>query len=460
MPFDFDPLSLDFPALCLQCLESPPTLFSSTPHSTATSWSIMPPGDKQNEALKIYFQEEFRKWKVICSTATTIPVDELSHLPPQPVTQQDNAHLAAQKAVESAKKLEGQVAEHLEESFQVWEQLPIQRRQELWVLEMARNIGKRQKEVLKLKEARLSLKQENTNLKSQVDNLKRQKQPKDFKILTSLPLRMDDKMSALWSETGIGGRQSIDINYEDRQDLNTIVSGAIERWKNVIVTSRAANTVNAQRSLDEVSASLKTPTSTEQPLSPEESRPTQQRQYHGGGHSRFHPLSSPNAQSGSGRNASTSTADPTATTVSEPKTSANSTPTQSTDDSDEDADADGDEDADADADADADVEMELGLEGGSEYLSATNTPTRHTAPHLPLHSAPQHHQVNPVIRAHDQHISAVRHNPYSQRESPYGHHGVLPSHPIHMSQQAFGHQLQSLEHHLAQGHGMEWNNNH
>lgn len=81
LPFDFDPLSLDFPALCLQCLEPPPTLFSSTQHPTSTSWSITPPGEKQNEALQSYFQEEFRKWKVACSTATTAAMEELTYPP-------------------------------------------------------------------------------------------------------------------------------------------------------------------------------------------------------------------------------------------------------------------------------------------------------------------------------------------------------------------------------------------
>lgn len=445
---------MDFPALCLQCLEPPPTLFSSTPHSTATSWSITTPGEKQNEALRIYFHEEFAKWKVVCSTSTTAQGDELTSSSSQAATQQEkNANYTAQKAVESARKLELKVAEHLEESFQVWEQLSPQRRQELWVLEMARNIGKRQQEVVDLKAERYTLKQEIANLETQIDHLNKQQQPKEYRIVPPMTLRVDEEMAELWNEAGTISRQSTGLNNEDPQDLNTLVSGAIDRWKAVIVTSRAANAIKAQRSLDHVSAALRTPTSATQPLSPEESRSAvQQYTYQRAEQTYSHIQSSPNAQSGAGRNASTSSANLTATTVSEPKTSAASTPTQSADDSDEDADADGDEDA----DADADVEME----GGGEYLSAANTPAHQAIHQLPQHSIPQHHQMLPVTRSHDQHISAVRHSAYSQRESPYGHHSVLPSQQIHLTQQSFGHQLQTLEHNLAQGHNLGWNNTH
>lgn len=452
MPFDFSPLSMDFPALCLQCLESPLNLLSSTPHSTASSWSITPPGKIQNEALKIYFREELRKWKILCSAATTRPVDELAYLPPQAVTQQETANQMAQKAVESAKKLERQLEEHLEESFKVWEQLSPPRRQELWILEMARNIGKGQKEVVNLKEVRHSLKLEIAHLKSQIDHLNKQQQPEEFKIMPPMTLRMDENMAQLWSEAGISGRRSTEINHEDRQDLNTMVSGAIERWKSVIVTSRAANANKTQRPLDQISPSLKTITSVAQPLSPEESRPAQQHRDHRAEHSHSHLQLSPSAEADAGRDAFSGSAGLATTTGSEPKTSAASTPTQSADDSDEDADADDD----ADADADADVEMEV----GSAYFSTAHIPTHHTILQLPQNSAQQQHQMQPVTGTYDQHISAMRHNSYPQRDSHHGQHSALSIQQMHMSQQAFGHQLQTLEHHLAQGHSMGWSHNH
>ncbi|KAF1359204.1 hypothetical protein EJ07DRAFT_166220 [Lizonia empirigonia] len=49
--FDFDPYTLNFPALCLHMLPAPPTLFSPTPFPTAESWSLAPPAQKQLDAL-------------------------------------------------------------------------------------------------------------------------------------------------------------------------------------------------------------------------------------------------------------------------------------------------------------------------------------------------------------------------------------------------------------------------
>src|SRR5262245_6638268 len=81
MPFDFDPLSLDFPSLTLQCLRPPPTLFSSTQHPTSTSWSVQCPGQREFEALQAYFAEEFRQWRITCASATTAVTEELPYPP-------------------------------------------------------------------------------------------------------------------------------------------------------------------------------------------------------------------------------------------------------------------------------------------------------------------------------------------------------------------------------------------
>src|SRR4051812_46480820 len=82
MPFEFDPLTLDFPALVLQCLEPPPTIFSSTFYPTPTSWSLQPPGGDQFKALENHFQEEFKKWRINCKAATTAVNEDLSYPPP------------------------------------------------------------------------------------------------------------------------------------------------------------------------------------------------------------------------------------------------------------------------------------------------------------------------------------------------------------------------------------------
>ncbi|KAI4862521.1 hypothetical protein F4820DRAFT_21588 [Hypoxylon rubiginosum] len=259
LPFDFDPLSLDFPALTLQCLQAPPTLFSSTPHPTSTSWSIQPPAQKQYEALKTYFQEEFRKWKVACAMATTASHEELTYPPTYTHVSRDLRE-SVKKAEEAAGALEAQVSEHLQSTYHVWEQLPAQRRTELWGLELARSVGRRQKEVEKLKEIQHTMKQETGNLKIQIDQLNRLQQPREFRIVPPATIPIEKSLMSYVLDLGVKGGQGIGLNTEDRHaDLDTIVSRAIDRWKTVIVSSRGSG-MAGQRPLDQATP-MPTPTS-------------------------------------------------------------------------------------------------------------------------------------------------------------------------------------------------------
>ncbi|KAI8962656.1 hypothetical protein F5Y11DRAFT_183567 [Daldinia sp. FL1419] len=258
LPFDFDPLSLDFPALTLQCLQAPPTLFSSTPHPTSSSWSIQPPAQKQFEALKAYFNEEFRKWKVACATATTSSHEDLTY-PPSKSSFPRDVREAVKKAEEAAASLEAQVCEHLQSTYHVWEQLPVQRRTELWGLELARSVGRRQKEVEKLKETHFSIRQENANLKTQIDQLNRLQQPREFRIVPPATIPIEESLLSYMLDLGSKGYKGIGLETEDRHvDLDTIVGRAIERWKAVIVSSRGAG-MAGQRTFDQT---ITTPTST------------------------------------------------------------------------------------------------------------------------------------------------------------------------------------------------------
>lgn len=453
MPFEFDPLSLDFPALCLQCLEPPPTLFSSTPHPTSTSWSLAPPGEKQKEALSAYFKEMFRKRKASCVAAIA---QELTFPSPKAAEQRENIRHALRNAKADAERLEVEVTEHLDSAFQVWEQLPAHLQQELWSLEMARSISRKRQEADAMKETQQSLKQENTNLRAQIDQLNRLQQPKEFKIVPPMTMKVDEKIMELWTEAGASGSRSMGLSKEDlHSDLSTVVSGAIERWKNVIVTMRAASGMGTQRPLDDASVPLKTPTSAVHPVTPGIRQSAQQQQQQQGMQTQ-HAQTSPHAQSSVARKPSVSSG---GLTTSEPKSSVASTPVQSPVELEEedDDDAEGDEDADGDPDADADVEME----GGHGYLSAATTATHHSMPQTAQHPGHQIHRMHPSTRSQDQHMTTARHSPYLPRSNNYGSQDLISSQPVHMSQQAFGQQMQSLEQHLAQGHGaagMGWTN--
>ncbi len=258
LPFDFEPLALDFPALTLQCLQAPPTLFSSTPHPTSTSWSIQPPGQKQYEALQMYFHDEFQKWRVSCATATTITTEDLTYPPSETRFPQDMRE-SVKKAEKAAALLEKQVHEHLQSTYHVWEQLSPQRRSELWGLELARSVGRRQKELEKLKEAQYATKQENANLKLQIEHLNRLQQPREFRIVPPATIPIEETYMNYLLGLGASGVHGTGLTLEERHvDLNTMVSRAIDRWKSVIVSTRGAG-LGGQKSLDQVTPST-TPT--------------------------------------------------------------------------------------------------------------------------------------------------------------------------------------------------------
>ncbi|KAL6409501.1 hypothetical protein AUP68_05876 [Ilyonectria robusta] len=251
MPFDFDPLSLDFPALTLQCLQPPPTLFSSTQHPTSTSWSVQSPGQREFDALRSYFQAEFRAWKLTCTSATSSAAEESTY-PPNMGPYRDLRE-AVRNAEQTAENLEAQVNEHLQSAYTVWDSLPVARRQELWILELARSVGRKHKETEKMKQEQHKLKQENANLKLQLEQLNRLQQPREFKISQPITVPMERELLTALLDQGAKGGKGMGFGLEDTQvELSSIVSKSIERWKKVIASTRASATgMNAQRPLDQ-----------------------------------------------------------------------------------------------------------------------------------------------------------------------------------------------------------------
>ncbi|KAK3384202.1 hypothetical protein B0T24DRAFT_662566 [Lasiosphaeria ovina] len=252
VPFDFDPLALDFPALTIQCLEPPPTLFSSTQHPTSTSWSILPPGSQQYKALQKYFQDEFQKWRITCASAVTAANEDLPYPPPVDAFR-PNAKDEIRNAEKRAEVLEAKVFEHMESTYRVWDGLPQAQRENLWILELARSVGRKQKEIDRLNKVQHSLKQENAHIKSQIEHLNRLQQPREFKISPPTTIFVEpEAIDYVQDQLVIRKRGGVGLNLTDRHsDLNTIISNAIDRWKNVVVSTRSTtNGLQGQRPLN------------------------------------------------------------------------------------------------------------------------------------------------------------------------------------------------------------------
>ncbi|OAA51788.1 hypothetical protein NOR_00381 [Metarhizium rileyi] len=360
MPFDFDPLSLDFPALTLQCLHPPPTLFSSTQHPTSTSWSVQSPGRREFGALQSYFEEEFKAWKVTCAAATTATSEELAY-PPTGNLQKDT-HDAVKKAEKAADNLERQVEEHLQSAYTVWNLLPGQRQQELWILELARGVGRKHKEMDLIKKQQHRLKQENANLKMQIDQLNRLQQPREFKLLSPSTIPIDRDVISYAYEQGVKGGKSVGFDMKDRHvDISAVVAKSIERWKNVITSTRVTSGgMSAQRSLDQP---VQTPApSQSQSLALSQTMQQQQHQ----------PPAHPNNPSG--RQSST-----TSTTGLNSEHTAASTSTTAPPSIAEEGEADEDEDA-SDQDADAEMEDDDGFTIMNASSKHAHASMQHTAP--------------------------------------------------------------------------------
>lgn len=411
-PFDFDPLSLDFPALTLQCLEPPPTLFSSTQHPTPTSWSITPPGQRQQEALCAYFAKEFRKWKATCTATTKAIIDDGTCASPAP-SLKPNVDDAVHQAMEVVGSLEEKVYEHIQNSFKVWAALTQEQRTRLWIVELARGVGRKQKDIDKLTQAQQSMRQENANLRSQIEQLNRSQQPYEFKIAPPTTIFLEPRMLANLREEGVvPGTGGTGLNLGGHgADLGTVVTSAIDRWKNVVLSARSATSgLQAQQPLnstytDGSSAPIDMTRTGDQASGcghgPDQSQRTPLYQ----GQQLLSPaLKSPLPLSSTSRNAllpgalvasaaseKSSETQPQDIPASNPQSVATSSSNEDDDIHDEiqgdedmsDEDAEAEVDADVDADADADMEADTGHEMIESHLAGdTQLATQH-AEHIP-----------------------------------------------------------------------------
>jgi hypothetical protein len=237
MPFNFDPLSLDFPALTLQCLEPPPTLFSSTQTCTPTSWSLRPPGLQQLEALQRYFAKEFRGWKAACVATASATSAELAS--PSPLSPRSDGRDAIQRAEKVVQETESLVYEHLQGTFDVWAAISPEQRAEVWILELARSVVRKQREAKELKQAHHNLEQENASLKLQLEQQRRSLLPPEFSISPPTTILFDPAVASHLREDYIARGASSPGLYDSASDINVVVSGAVERWRRAVVSARS-----------------------------------------------------------------------------------------------------------------------------------------------------------------------------------------------------------------------------
>ena len=127
-PFEFNLFSLSFPAMCLQCLSAPPALSFGSTISKERSWSVEPPGSYHLDALGRWLDTKMRDWRI---------------------SRQRNFRLGIIKGHEGANGREDQGSpwshsdpdadyyeancmKHIHASYNTWENLSKEQKQEEW----------------------------------------------------------------------------------------------------------------------------------------------------------------------------------------------------------------------------------------------------------------------------------------------------------------------------------------
>ncbi|KAI9793292.1 MAG: hypothetical protein M1833_000791 [Piccolia ochrophora] len=223
---DFDAFTLTFPALVLQCLSPPPTLFSTQPFPINGSWSLEPPTEMQLDAVREHVRGQFERWRKDQPKAVTNGVGDVA-LP------KENTN-GTKTPVEAE---EERTMAHVEDAFTHWKVLSDNKKHEMWRLEILRSYSRekdRRKETEDLLQRTL---QEADNLRAQVDRMSNLQQPREF--LRSTPATISIPKDSLRElQSRLGG--VIDWDYDH----------VVAKWKDVAQETRQNNLgLSAQRPL-------------------------------------------------------------------------------------------------------------------------------------------------------------------------------------------------------------------
>lgn len=176
----------------------------------------------------------------------------------------------AQRAEASASDLESRISEHLHSAFAHWNGLSPQKRQEIWLLEFARNVGKKSDEIQKLRKDKEVALQETAHLKQQVDELSRLQHPREFRLVSPTTIGLNGDVMTELGELGMkySGR-GVGFDLMDRHvHLDTAIERAVGRWKTVVREARGAGLnggMASQRSLSGESAPSTSASTSHQP---------------------------------------------------------------------------------------------------------------------------------------------------------------------------------------------------
>ncbi|CCU82626.1 Hypothetical protein BGHDH14_bgh01593 [Blumeria hordei DH14] len=255
--FDFDPLTMDFPALCLHCLPPPPTLHTNTPIPSPNSWSLSPPEEAQYQALRNHFASAFHNYRI--SLSVTIPPSNIEAIYTPSAHSNiysDTRSLGA--SIESAtNSLEGKVNSHLQAIFRAWQALSSTNRAEIWNISLARNIALKSNQIDSMKRKIEAISQDASHLRQQIDELNRMQQPREFRTAPPRTTRIESETINVLGERilGMGVKVRLDPEnstsgnscqkrspgpniFDQSVHIDTIIERSVGRWKNIVRETR------------------------------------------------------------------------------------------------------------------------------------------------------------------------------------------------------------------------------
>ncbi|KAF7173566.1 hypothetical protein CNMCM5623_005777 [Aspergillus felis] len=215
-PFDFDIQSETFPSLCLQLLPPPPSLFSTNPFPSPSSFPLKPPGVEHLDIVRQAIRAKIDQWQS----------DQLSAQSANDSPGRPGLGLDANMISRSAQQHEDMSLRHLELAFKHWASLPPETRLEAWHLEITRAFAREVEKRKILDEQLARVQQEANQLRAQVERLGSCQWPREFALFPPdtlpLPPAVARELDAKESQISPGS---------SRWDYDSVVA----KWKRVVM---------------------------------------------------------------------------------------------------------------------------------------------------------------------------------------------------------------------------------
>jgi hypothetical protein len=240
-PFDFDIQAQTFPSLCLLLLPSPPTLFSTAPFGTPTSFPLNPPGPVHLDCLHLKLQAVIHRWKWDALGAA----QRASY--PNPVSNAANLGEEHEFLSRTAQQHEDIATKHLELAYTQWMSVSEEQRTKQWQLELARAFVSEQEKRKEAEERVERVQEEVTQLQAQVEMLSRCQWPREMALWPPERVPVGSKvMKELRLELK---KNAGNASYGDEGESESRGEGArwnferlVGKWKRVVKEDKARRT--------------------------------------------------------------------------------------------------------------------------------------------------------------------------------------------------------------------------